>query len=446
MSAPPENGSEDFDDLEQQLRRTLHSDPEHIDTEAFLSQVHRGAHRRRNRRVVAGSDAAVSVIAIGAYGVVASGALDHQPTPGASSAASSDVSTSSADETLSTRRTPVTAPNLPTSTVPSSTPSTHAGGAVEGGDFLSLSATGTLHQYVLLTHQGGRCPAGGCVEVDTTQDAGKTWEGTARLDVVPAIPDPSADSVNEVRFAGDGTDGWVYGGAIRSTHDGGQTWVAPTLPVVGTVTDLEAWGDNVYASVYDDPSATTTLVRSPIGADAWQTVDLGASPTVTSSLLVSQRLAAVLASPNPLSKGNELLTSTDGRVWTQRAVCAAGQYPSDLSTTGESLWVVCSGPQTAHARVSKDDGGSWTDVPGEFSPGSLVAARDTRTAVIADAYQPGLTIVAVHAQPARVTADNLTDVIPIGFTNPSTGYLKNSVGQVLRTADGGATWQRYPMP
>lgn len=430
---PPldDNRPGDSDDLEQQLRRALQGEAREIDVESFLSDVHRGSRRRRNRRAIAGSVVAVSVIAVGAYGVMASGALDNESTPSANSAATDLTASTTGDESTES-----TAPTEPTV----------ANGTVKGGTFLSLSATGTTHQYVLLARKSSGCGSGGCVEVDTTVDAGKTWQGTAELDVVPAIPDPYDESVNEVRFAGDGTDGWVYGGALRATHDGGATWEQPDQPFAGIVTDLEAWGDYVYATLYDDPSGSTTMFRSPIGEDAWQGLDLGMTPSLTTSLVVSQRLVAVLASPTPLSDGNQLLTSSDGTHWTQSDVCSSGQYPSDLSTTGESLWAVCSDDQRAYAVVTQDRGESWTAVPGEFSPGSLVAARDAKTAVIADAYQTGLTIVAEGTEPARVTAPGLNQVIPIGFTNPSTGYLKNADGQVLRTTDGGATWQPYPLP
>ena len=427
--------TEPHDDLESRLRRTLHEGRPGVDTESFLSDVHRGARRRRQRHVVAGTTAAVALVAVGAYGVLASGALDtgsspaagRQTTPTATSAQHSIPSTTASASTSPTEAT--TAP----------------GGALDQPRALSLSATDSQHQYVLLATGSFGCSPP-CVEVDVTDDAGATWHPTAGLDLGTAEPDPTSGSANEVRFAGGGEDGWVFGGALRSTHDGGETWTRPTVPAKGIVMSLEAWGDTAYATVGDPQSlGPTTLVRSPVGHDDWQPVNVGTPLSFVTQLAVSQQLVAVLGSPKPVSQANELLVSTDAKTWKDVQPCTKGQWPSSVSTTATSLWTVCSGPGGAAVFVSTDSGNTWTIVPGEFFPGSQVQARDDTTAVVIDSNRTGISLVTVKNQPEHLLADQ-GDFLPIGFTNPTTGYLRTADGGIVRTLDSGATWQDYPLP
>ncbi|MBA2715753.1 MAG: hypothetical protein H0U51_01650 [Propionibacteriales bacterium] len=306
-----------------------------------------------------------------------------------------------------------------------------------------MSATGTQHQWVLLAARDGSCSAQQCAVVEVTDDAGRSWEPLGAIDIATSTT-LSADSVREVRFAGDGTNGWTFGGDLLSTHDAGASWTAPTLPVQGVVTSLEAWGAFVYA-VVDNEQGSVSLLRSPVSYDDWQQVDLGTDPASISTLVVSSRAAAVLARPPNSDVGNLLLTSTDGTSWLSHQPCADGGYPTTLSTTENSLWVMCSDGATAFARVSPDDGQTWVDAAGEFLVGSQLAARDASSAVVADPAG-GISLIGVGHVPVAVTDSDLTDVMLAGFTNPATGYVLDADGQVLRTDDGGQTWQPYSLP
>ncbi len=412
------------DDLEGRLRRTLRDGRPDLDVDTFLTDVHRGARGRRRRHVAAGVLATLAVIGGGGYAVTSTGVFDASSTPAADSG-----------------------PTTVTTSLPSteSAPTAQQTSTGARGKALSLSATDTEHQYVLLTtgRDGCRAP---CAEVDKTSDGGQTWQHTAPLDVAPSFPDPTEDTVYGVRFAGDGTNGWVFGGALRSTHDGGASWTKPTLPAKGIVTTLESSASYVYASVYDDPSGTATIVRSPVDHDAWEKVDMGSRLRLVSAIAVSSGLVAVLGSPSQVSDDNQINTSTDqGASWNQSSPCKLGDWPSSVSTSANALWTLCSG-KTAAAWVTTNAGTTWNDhVPGSFSPGGFVLGRDDTTAVVIDTGAPGISLVTVGNPPEHVLADR-GDFLPIGFTNPTTGYLRTYDGGILRTTDSGATWQTYPLP
>ena len=100
----------------------------------------------------------------------------------------------------------------------------------------------------------------------------------------------------------------------------------------------------------------------------------------------------------------------------------------------------------ATAFVSTDAGDNWTPVDGSFTPGTQVQARDDNTAVVLDTTKSQAWIVSVGGQPDRIL-EGQGDYLPVGFTNPTTGYLQTvDYTQIVRTLDSGATWQPYPTP
>ncbi len=415
------------DDLETRLRRSLHGDLPQHDTEGFLTDVHRGARRRRQRRVTGGVLATAAVIVVGAYGVTSAGIFD------------TDATTAADRDPTPTVFTPEPSGNA-TPTPESTSASPTSGEAVRA---LSLSATGTDHQYVLMAGRFG-C-RGDCLTAYTTPDGGRSWADTAAIGLRPADPDPTTKTAYAIRFA-DEQNGWVFGGGLRSTHDGGGSWSKPSLPAGGIVSALEARGDWVYASVYDDAAASSTVVRSPIDQDSWETVDVGVSLNLVTEMAVSSRLVAVLASPTFVSADNQILASPDaGTTWNQISPCPLGSSPSSVSTSATALWTLCSGQQTSRAWVTTNQGDTWSRAPGTFSPGGLIQARDDSTAVVADSGRPGIALVTVSGAPQR-TLSNQGDLLTIGFTNTTTGYLRTMDDRILRTVDSGATWQPYPLP
>lgn len=424
--------------FEDDLRRAMREGADQagpVDTGQFLGRVHRGARIRRTRRTAAGVAGTVAVVALGGYALGASGLL-HQTNTRSQAAAGR----SGRGSLTNAGRTPTKG---------------HAKAARSATGFLSLSATGTNAQYILRDVAGRGCPSAGCAVVSVTQNAGRTWRQLPRLPAAGSWLPNHRGTVDSVRFAGDGRDGWAYGGALLSTHDYGRTWNRVSLPVPGLVTRLEAWGSGVYAAAYDPVTDTALLLRSPAGAERWSVARLGMNVRRIDDIAVSQQVVAVLAGRSALPGHDMLLTSRDGRTWsaskpcTSRSTPSAGTQkaaPTSLSTTATSLWAVCASGQRAYVVVSVDGGASWRRLPDQFTADARVAARDATTAVVTDPTRPGVTMVGVGGTSQHITGPLLANVSPIGFTNPRTGYLQTGAGGVLRTRDGGATWAPYPLP
>lgn len=418
------------DDLEQRLRdafgqRAPGQDPEH-----FLNDVHRGARRRRRRRVAEAMLATAALVAVAAYGVGASGAFDRDAT-------------NVADQD----RTPTTGSALTQSPSQTATSTSEPSSADKNTRVLSLSATDTDHQYLLVAGKFG-CQ-GDCLKAYTTDDAGNSFQPTGRIGLTPSDPDPTTNTAYGIRFA-DTDDGWVFGGGLRSTHDGGATWTTPDLPVDGIVISLEAWGTVVFAVVQDGNTSALSIVRSDVGSDDWATVDVGTPIRYATQFARSEDLTALLASPTQASAGNQILVSNDdGDTWAgDRDPCTGKTYPSSISTSEGALWTVCS-PRTgrtgATPYASTDSGVTWTAAAGSFSAGSQVQARDAGAAFVLDVYKSGATLVTVGGVPERKLVGE-GHFNAVGFTTPTTGYLQSYEYRMVRTQDSGATWQPYPTP
>ncbi len=154
------------DDLERRLRDAFGQRAPGQDPDSFLSDVHRGARRRRRRRVAGGVLATAAVVAVAAYGVGATGAFDQD----ANNVADQD-------------RTPTTGATGGESPSSADTASTEPSPADGNTRVLSLSATDSDHQYVLVAGKFG-CQ-GDCLKAYTTDDAGASFEPTSPIGLTP---------------------------------------------------------------------------------------------------------------------------------------------------------------------------------------------------------------------------------------------------------------------
>lgn len=398
------------DPFEDRVRDGLRGRPDiDVDPEKFLGSVHRSARRRRARSVVGAAAASVAVIVAGVFALDATGWRQGNPGP----VAGSDQTRTSGPTT--TTRT--TAPPIDIGFTP-----------------LSLTATGADNQWVLGTTG---CGSPRCLFIRHLLH-GQPVDVTAppaNVGVAGAGP----DTVTQIRFVGaGGADGWAFGGALWTTHDAGHSWQRVQLPVAGQVTALEPWGGQVYAAVQQRGRAR--LVTSPVQTDDWQPVVLPVTLRRIDSIATSGHVTAVAGVDR--TRAAVVLTNTERSPWTRTSGCR-GAASAKVSTAPRALWLLCRTGQRATAFVSTDDGRTFTPAHGDFAWNTEIAARTPTSAIVAG--DGGVIEVSTTAYP-RVILDvpgfarGRAGVTFAGFTNASDGYLITLTGGLVRTTDGGSTW------
>ena len=393
--------------------------------------------------------AALLVVGGGAVAVNASGVLNGSAAPVAGAPTG-----------------PTSGPGSPTGPNASSTPSTTqqqpgvpvrlgTNGPISADEVhpVSLTATGTAYQWVLAKTPGRDCARPSCATVFATGDHGLHWSDLGHLPAPPATSDaPTPTSVSQLRVTrrtdGSGIyDAWAYGSALWTSHDSGLTWSA-SHAFVGRVTQLEAWGADVYAgvstSVGGRPSAT--LYRSPSTSDDWTPVGVGNSLTSVQSIAAANGVVGLVDVDGTRSA---LYVSPNGRSWQRQNPCPNGTGPQTLSTASDSstgvgsLWVTCSSTTTTVIRyMDTDHWGIWNDVSGTFGAGVTVAAQTVSSAVVAGGGIVGIERVSSAAARVPVYDGPVGAPVFFGFTDDRYGYLLNDAGLILSTTDG-TTWRPY---
>ncbi len=453
--------------LETRLREALRGGPAStfVDADAFLEHVHHGVRRRRARRAIGGAAAAVLLVAGGGFAVQASGVLgngnaapvasghhDQASTSGGSTSATPPPSTTppSITPSLTQTQTQIRTVTTPPQSQPTPTPvRISPGSALSASEIkpLSLTATGTWFQWVLAATPGRDCGFTQCATILATDQHGTSWQTLGQLPAPPATDASDPSTVSNVRFTKDPTsgehDGWAYGGALWSTHDGGHTWLIET-PAAGRVTNLATWGDKVFAAVASTtPSQQRAwLIRSPAAVDEWQRVAVPHPIASISDLAVASKAIGVI-DQQPNATRTSVLVSADGVNWLTRQPCEQPMEPVELSTAASSLWVVCSDQQQSTLAVTTDHGLSWTKVGVTLPAEVTLAARDDGSAVVTSPSAADLTLVSIGGQETSLGRVPVTDVDFAGFTNPTTGYLMNTAGTIVRTDTGGTSWDPY---
>lgn len=300
----------------------------------------------------------------------------------------------------------------------------------------------------------GTAPCGltNCMELLRTRDGGQTWV---------ALPQPPMPVANDrgierrVRFA-NLNDGWIYGPDLWATHDGGATWIQPSVDGIASdtpVTALETDGKVVHAVV--EPS---TVITSPVARDAWQaapvSIPIGAGPVPVAQLVV-QGASGWIIENNRTVVGGARLENGKWTVWQPPCIDKAGPAVLTASTPTDVV-VVChegvwgNGPPTENVLASSDSGttfheiaapltGDW-QVDGVASAGPdtiVVAGLANGSRVLEATFDGGHSWTAVHSESG---SGAWTD---IGFTGPTQGiaiaHLEDG-GELLMTTDGGHTW------
>jgi photosystem II stability/assembly factor-like uncharacterized protein len=323
---------------------------------------------------------------------------------------------------------------------------------------VSLTATGNDHQWVLAETPGRDCGGPRCATVFSTDNHGLagSWTDVGQLPAPPATVDnPRPRSVSQLRFTQrpdhTGYDGWAFGNALWSTHDSGRSWTTDGAPA-GKVTQLESWGDFVYAGVSSSVKGqdTATLYRSATTQNAWKPVRVAAHGlTSVQSLAAGKNVLGLIDAGSGVHP--VVYVSADGNKWLREQPCPAGTNAAALSTANDvtgavgSLWVTCQGARSTVIRFTDTTNlGVWGSVRNDsFPPAVAVAAESPTTAFVAGDNVPGILRVSTSQPQTSVPAIGLGPPVFFGFTNTLHGYLLDSAGHILSTSDGGGSWQPY---
>jgi hypothetical protein len=413
-----------MDPLERELRDLLTSDRRDLPASLVpLDRVHAGAsRRRRNRAAVASAATAVAVLAV-AGTAAGAGFLPDDKAP-------------VADSTPTVSRSIVPAP-VPTSTAPDSTIDAPSGPAWGAARVTSVTATST-RTFVVLGELGdtGACRPPDCVRLAETHDGGRTFSALPIPDDARgAVEGSDADSATSVRF-GSAQDGWLFGGGMWSTHDGGHSWVRTDMP--GRVTRVEAAAGSAWALVATGADQERLLLfRTDVGLDDWQQVP-DVQVTGPADLAVHGDQVVVMG-----AQQSRLWVGGPHGFAEHDSPCPGATF-ARLSSVG-SVWATC-GTGTSAALEVSTDGITWSAVPVSQANGALpnsvaVGARSLRQAIVSLGPEEPLSRLSTDGTDNPVPDPPTTGVATtyLGFTTPDVGYA--IVGTRLwRTDDGGDTW------
>jgi len=452
-------------ELETQLRATLREGqrPSPLAADDLLPSVHRRAARRRARRRAASATVVVAAL-VGVAAVALQWPLRHTTVTVAESpeAVTSGVPPSvTATEPTST---PTQAATSSAPTQRTSTPPTVESLPVEPGSFAVESVTAVKRNafWVLGT---GTCPEGACNVIAHTTDAGATF--TYRIGPEPAetaSPTTPSDLHSTVagldlRYAVTGDDAWGFGEEVWATHDAGHTWAPVTFPVPAVVTSVQAWDETVWAFGTSVADGSPLVMSSPVSQDLWVPVDVGlaTTDTLTAPVVADGVVAAFVTHADG---GLEYVRSRDGgATWEVVPPPDTCQTPLASSGVEGAVWVHCSAATgEASLAVSTDGGDTWAQhlLPAPTSGLTTMTGIDHRQALFTDGAS--VSIVTVQSDAVAVgqvvgpyaDADDVWDddvgYTYAGFTDPLTGYLITSGGELARTEDGGWTWTSVQLP
>jgi hypothetical protein len=232
------------------------------------------------------------------------------------------------------------------------------GGPVPAG-FTVVSFTTSRGTTYLLG--AAPCKAEPCTSVVRSDGAG--WRGVPAPRVALATRDLSTrpTTVRDIRFATP-ADGWAFGGALWSTHDGAAHW--REIDAGGQVWDLGSDGTTTFAVVGSCSAGGTCALRlrsTPAGLDRWTDVP-GVAATGSEGRIGLGGGTAVVS----LGSGNVFLRR--GGTWARTTPpCASGAPVVEPSVSSRRIFALCgegaAGSTYYTVSYSDDRAATWTTLP-----------------------------------------------------------------------------------
>jgi hypothetical protein len=295
--------------------------------------------------------------------------------------------------------------------------------------------------------------------VKATTDGGQHFTTLSELNIVlsEALPGgtPVTPPTFDIRFA-DATHGWIYGGALYETDDGGATWNSLSS-VPGSVVELAAFPGSVWAVTNlaaNGDAAKYEVFHATYSGNAaagkWSELKLPFTMGSARPSLAVQHGAAFLLAPQSSTQGQaERLVSfaKDGTLSANDKAPCFSDLGGKLSAGGATgvLWATCPSGISAGVYVSTDSGKNWASVP-KAGPNSIeVGAISASTAMLSDNAGDPLELLHADGTTSPVTLPGAMAYASfIGFTTTDVGFAVTSdtseEHELWRTVDGGATW------
>jgi hypothetical protein len=285
---------------------------------------------------------------------------------------------------------------------------------------------------------GGPCPTG-CLRLAQSNDAGRTFTALPLPRQIGQTGTlPTTDGVQGVRF-GSGDDGWLFGGDLWSSHDGGYSWGHLSMP--GPVVRLEAAAGSAWALV-GAGADRLHLWTSSVNGDDWAKVP-GVTVTGPADLSVQGDRVVVLG-----AQDSRLWVGDPGGFAEHPSPCP-GATSARLSSVG-SIWATCGTGMSAALHVSAD-GVRWSDVAVRSETGALpnsilVGARTDGDAIVATGAADALQRLSAVGDLSTLVSPppSGSSVEYLGFTTPDVGYAIVG-GDLWRTEDGGDSWRKLAL-
>jgi photosystem II stability/assembly factor-like uncharacterized protein len=346
---------------------------------------------------------------------------------------------------------------------------------------IDLSFIDQKRGWLLLQRCGNEQSEQDChSEVRATTDGGRTWIRSGVLPVPRGywLSDQHPDGENRtvtgvagIRFT-DARHGWAFGPSFYATRDGGATW--SSQQVDGEVVEFEPVGDSLWAILrscpqyagrhyprFDGgdpdhlPECRFSFVRSEDGGKTWTS-----QPNVRGGIVRADRLNGWMYM---LSGDHEVLVATkdEGKHWRAGPDPCAGASPALVSAAdSKHLWALCC-PECDDGgellfRRSSDGGATWSGAAvAYFAKFCCVTLTATSTKSAWRSGPGGLmgtrdggctwTEASIPEDPIFEFDPSSSHFGRIVFLNRLFGWATyggyDEKAAVLRTADGGRTWQ-----
>jgi hypothetical protein len=299
---------------------------------------------------------------------------------------------------------------------------------------VSVTAT-SANEWLLLSTRSCGAPGGSCVKL-----VNSTVGDPLKVSDIPVPDGPGGattpETADQVRFGGSvAVDGWLFGGGLYSTHDGGASWTHVNLGPDTRVTSLELAGTDQVLALGGDATGVH-LFSSRVYRDTWHPVPLPADlDLAASSLMVTQDVQAFVA---VTTQGHYVVVHSHdlGDTWdTTEAPC---RQVDSAAASRQTLWLTCQADDGAIYRSR--DGAEWTLLKKvRVGPGARLAPVSDLSAMLY-LRSTAVLVSGTGTEQVRAPLQAGEGIRDASFVDPWHGFLVTTLGRALRSDDGGRSW------